>query len=156
MDTSQSRKSIILHNSQKLNFPQSLELEAAHSGINDVVKNWCKVEFSEVQLSISSAIHLLYWPQKFSLCSQNPHIYFPLTFGEALHAKASHLQRPFKASSNLSLFLLDLLCSLWQMIFHPRLCASASATAVAAILFSRSRPGVGLLRQHKPHPPVLV
>lgn len=47
MDTSQSRKSIIPSSSEKLYFPQSLELEAAHPGVNDVVKNWCKVEFSE-------------------------------------------------------------------------------------------------------------
>lgn len=40
MQTSQS-------SSQKLNFPQSLELEAARPGVNDVVKNWCKAEFSE-------------------------------------------------------------------------------------------------------------
>lgn len=33
--------------SQKLYFPQSLELEAAHPGVNNVVKNWCKVEFNE-------------------------------------------------------------------------------------------------------------
>lgn len=40
MDASQS-------SSQKPNFPQSLGLEAAHPGVNDVVKNWCRVEFSE-------------------------------------------------------------------------------------------------------------
>lgn len=33
--------------SQKLNFPWSLGLEAACRGVNNVVKNWCKVEFSE-------------------------------------------------------------------------------------------------------------
>lgn len=47
MDTSQTRKSIIPSSSEKLYFPQSLELEAAHPGINNVVKNWCNVEFSE-------------------------------------------------------------------------------------------------------------
>lgn len=67
MDTSQSRKSIIPSSSEKLYFPQSLELEAAHPGVNDVVKNRCKVGFSEAKIKISPAVHLFYWPWKFSL-----------------------------------------------------------------------------------------
>lgn len=33
-----------LHSSQKPNFLQSLELEAAHPGVNNVVKNCCRVQ----------------------------------------------------------------------------------------------------------------
>lgn len=87
------------------------------------------------------------------LCDPNTLVFlFHWTLGKPCVLEASHYQCPCKASSKLSLFPLDLLCSHWQMIFHPCLCVNASETALAATLFSRSSPGVGLFRQHNSPP----
>lgn len=62
MDASQNRKNlcIILSSSElMISSPQSLELKPAHPRINDIVRNWCKVKFTEICIKTIPAVHFV-------------------------------------------------------------------------------------------------